>query len=500
MLTGERPFNTKGLSPVEIERLVFDTDPAMPSTQAATQPWRGALKGDIDTIILKSLQNDPDERYGSAAELAEDIESFLNGMPISARSAGLSYRLGKFVKRHRVSLVVGSIVAVFLVIGLVNSLVQGERERTQLARFDSAVTLLFTLFEQVDPDLNPGKKISPVSLLDVGAAQLSQLDAGPEAHVDLLRVLGVLYSKLGERERGETLLREAVDAARDTLEPTDNTIGQTLNSLGRYLAQRGKLQEAEERLRDSIQALSIAGDSGLWLLSAERDLADTLALQGRRDDAISLYERNIVSHAPLLNDDPRNLAHRNLVMARYALADVYNSLGRLDEATEVVVGATAMARGKLGAEHPELAMSLEVLGSLLEKKGDTNAAGDALREALSIYRKTYTNGHQSIGRVLASLAKLEAGAGNSNEATALYDEALAVWEPLGVGTHAEMADRLRVRAIRELDRGNVDAAIELQQSAVAARRQAHASNNHWRVADEQTFLESIRDTAPGLIN
>ncbi len=499
MLTGERPFKTKGLSPVEIEHLVFDTDPAMPSTQAA-RPWRGALRGDLDAIILKSLQSTPEDRYGSAADFADDIERFLNGMPIAARPAGVSYRIGKFVKRHRVSLAIGSVVAVFLTVGLMNAMVQAERERTQIAQFESAVTLLFTLFEQVDPDLNPGKQISPVGLLDVGADQLSQFDAGPEAHVDLLRVLGVLYSKLGERERGETLLREAVVAARDMLEPGDKTIGQTLNSLGRYLAQRGKLHEAEASLRDAIQALYTAGDSGRWLLSAERDLADTLALQGRRDDAIALYEQNIEAHTILLSDDPRNLMHRNLVMARYALADVYISLGRVEKAIEPAAGAISVARDKLGADHPELARSLEVMASLSVAQGDVDGARSALREALLIYRNTYANGHQSIGRVLTSLAKLEAGAGNSKEAAALYDEALAVWEPLGAGTHAEMADRLRVLAIRELDRGNVDAAMKLQQSAVAARRQAHASNDHWRVADEQAFLESIKKTAPGLIN
>lgn len=500
MLTGERPFNTRGLSPVEIEHLVFDTDPAMPSTQATARPWRGALRGDLDAIILKSLQSTPEDRYGSAAEFADDIERFLNGMPIAARPAGVSYRIGKFVKRHRVSLAIGSVVTVFLAIGLVNAMVQAERQRTQIAQFNSAVTLLFTLFEQVDPDLNPGKQISPVGLLDVGAEQLSRFDAGPEAHVDLLRVLGVLYSKLGERERGEALLREAVVAAHDMLEPNDNTIGQTLNSLGRYLAQRGKLLEAEASLRDAIQALDVAGDSGLWLLNAERDLADTLVLQGSHDDAITLYKENIEAHAVLLSDDPRNQAHRNLVMSRYALANVYTSLGRLDEAVEPAAGAVLVARNKLGADHPELARSLEEMAALSVKQGNTDAARDALQEAQSIYRNAYPNGHQSVGRVLAALAALEAELGSSDAAASLYDEALAVWNALGTGTHAEMADRLRVRAIRELDEGNVGAAMELQLSAVAARRQAHASNDHWRVAEEQAFLELIKRSDPTLNN
>lgn len=495
MLTGGRPFDTKGLSPIEIERLVFDTDPARPSTQANAQLWRGALKGDLDTIILKALQSVPEDRYGSAAELAEDVKRFLDGMPISARSAGMSYRVGKFVRRHRVSLAIGSVVAVFLTVGLVNALVQAERERTQVAQFNSAVTLLFTLFEKVDPDLYPGEQISAVGLLDIGAEQLARFDAGAEPRVDLLRVLGVLYSKLGERDRGEAMLREAVATAYATLEPSNNTIGQTLNSLGRYLAQRGKLSEAEQNLRQGLDALRTAKDDGRWILATERDLADTLALQGRHDEAIRLYLRNIEAHSDFLQDDPRNLTHRNLVMARNELANVYLGIQQLDDASSTVDSAVTMARDNLGADHPELARSLETLALLSVREGKVDDASRALEEALSIFRNTYPKGHQAVGRVLASLAALEDERGNLDRATSLYNEAVAVWSALPDGTYAETADRLHVAAILAANRNNIPEAVELQKAAVAARRRAHESNDHWRVKNELDALAKIEAMA-----
>lgn len=491
MLTGGRPFDTKGLSPVEIERLVFDTDPARPSTQPSAQPWRGSLKGDLDTIILKALQSTPEERYGSAAELAEDVKRFIEGMPISARSAGVSYRIGKFVRRHRLALAIGSVVTVLLAVGLVNALVQAERERTQIAQFNSAVSLLFTLFEKVDPDLYPGEQISAVGLLDIGAQQLAQFDAGEETRVDLLRVLGVLYSKLGERERGEALLREGVATAYATLETSNNTIGQTLNSLGRYLAQRGKLSEAEQNLREGLDALNTAKDDGVWILNTERDLADTLAMQGRYDEAIRLYLTNIEAHSAHLQDDPRNLTHRSLVTARNGLADVYLGVGQLDEASQTVESAITMARDRLDAEHPELARCLETLATLSFRQGDTDSATQALEEALSIFQNTYPNGHQAVGRVLASLASVEAADGNLDRANSLYNEAADVWGALPAGTHADTADRLHVASILAANRQNIPEALELQKAAVEARRRAHESNEHWRVKYELDALAKI---------
>jgi serine/threonine-protein kinase len=495
MLTTRRPFDTEGLSPVEIEKLVFNTDPARPSTRGGSQPWRGALKGDLDTIILKALQSSPQERYGSAADLAEDVRRFLAGRPITAARAGALYRMGKFVRRNRTSLGIAALLLVAVTAGTVNAIIQAERERTQIARFESTLSLLFGLYEKVDPDLYPGQQISPVGLLDIGAEQLSQLDAGPEHRVDMQRVLGVLYSKLGERERGEEFLRDAVETARTTLDPSNSTIGQALNSLGRYLAERGKLKESETVLRESLAALTIAKDEGAWLRAAERDLAHTLALQGRGDDAVELYRRNIAAHGPLLIDDPRNLNHRNFISASFELAAIYAGLDRLDDAESELQETVPLAYEKF-KDHPVLARCLEVKGMVDHARMRVTDARAAWQESLAIFRSTYPNGHQSIGRLLAALAALENESGNKAVALRLYDEALSVWNTLPDGTHAEMADRLHTEAEFERAKGNLSRSLAPQRKALAARLRAHENIDHWRVVDEQTSLSEIEAQIP----
>jgi serine/threonine-protein kinase len=490
MLTARRPFDTEGLSPVEIEKLVFNTDPARPSTRGSSRPWRGALKGDLDAIILNALHSSPRERYASVADLAEDVRRFLSGRPVAAAPAGAIYRMGKFVRRNRTSLSIATIILIAVTAGSVNAIIQAERERTQIARFESTLSLLFGLYEKVDPDLYPGQQISPVGLLDIGTEQLSQLDAGPEPRVDMLRVLGVLYSKLGERQRGEELLRDAAETAKATLDPSNTTIGQALNSLGRYLAERGKLSESEAVLRESLAALTAANDEGAWLRAAERDLAHTLALLARGDDAIELYRRNIDAHAPLLIDDPRSLNHRNYISSSYELAAIYAGLGRLDAAEAELQEAVPLASDKF-QDHPVLARCLEVQGLVDLRRMRFDDAREAWQKSLAIFRSTYPNGHQSIGRLLGALAALDNESGNTARALQLYDEALQVWGALPEGTHAEMADRFHVAAAFERAKGNLPQSLALQRDALAARLRAHENADHWRARNEQTILSEI---------
>jgi WD40 repeat protein/serine/threonine protein kinase len=144
LLTGRSPYRVATRSRGELERIICDQEPARPSTvvardPAATRPrddgteddgtttvsiaasrglepprLRRRLAGDLDVILLAALRKEPARRYGSAAALAEDLRRHLSGRPVSARPDTLTYRVGTFVRRHRVP--VAAAVAVLLAI------------------------------------------------------------------------------------------------------------------------------------------------------------------------------------------------------------------------------------------------------------------------------------------------------------------------------------------------------------------------------------------------
>ena len=133
LLTGTTPFGgekLRGASYAEIQRIIRETDPLKPSTRIRTlgQTLTGVaqsrqanpdvlqklVKGDLDWIVMKTLEKDRTRRYETAHALAEDIERHLRHEPILACSPGVLYRLQKFTRRHGSQIAVASVVTVLL--------------------------------------------------------------------------------------------------------------------------------------------------------------------------------------------------------------------------------------------------------------------------------------------------------------------------------------------------------------------------------------------------
>jgi hypothetical protein len=64
------------------------------------------LKGDLDSIVLKALATEADDRYDSAASLGQDLRRYLRGEPVQARPDRLPYRVAKFVQRHQTAVAI----------------------------------------------------------------------------------------------------------------------------------------------------------------------------------------------------------------------------------------------------------------------------------------------------------------------------------------------------------------------------------------------------------
>ena len=112
LLTGDRPYRLNaGASRAILEQAIAAAEVHRPSTQIVKEAWnlRGVtheqlnrqLRGDIDHIVLKALEKEPQARYASAAAMADDVQRYLDGKPVSAQPPRLGYRLGKFLKRNR---------------------------------------------------------------------------------------------------------------------------------------------------------------------------------------------------------------------------------------------------------------------------------------------------------------------------------------------------------------------------------------------------------------
>ncbi|MCR9243500.1 MAG: serine/threonine-protein kinase [bacterium] len=121
LLAGRLPLETDRHSFVEALRIVQDV---APRTLGAIAP---ECRGDLEVLVGKCLEKDPERRYAGVGALAADARRFLAKEPIEARSPTTWYQLRKFAARHRVSVAAGVVVTLALVVGFVATLVYANR-------------------------------------------------------------------------------------------------------------------------------------------------------------------------------------------------------------------------------------------------------------------------------------------------------------------------------------------------------------------------------------
>jgi len=149
LLTGQTPFTSEYLESAAIEealRIIREDDPPPPSQRAKSVTHESVitrqtenghltrrLRGDLDWIVLMSLEKKRERRYVSANELALDVGRHLNHEPVIAAAPTLSYRVGKFSAKHRTALFVGALASVALLL-LAISLVSRVGEARAIAK------------------------------------------------------------------------------------------------------------------------------------------------------------------------------------------------------------------------------------------------------------------------------------------------------------------------------------------------------------------------------
>lgn len=154
LLSGKLAYEFTGKSLLEIDRLITRDDPAKPSMRLGEDTPTGesvseiarrrsttpaglkrALKGDLDAIVLKTLEKKPADRYASVAELSEDLNRSLKGLPIHAKNPNFLYVFGKAVKRHKERTAMAAIL--LLVLSVLLGIRVVDKIRTQ-ARLQAA--------------------------------------------------------------------------------------------------------------------------------------------------------------------------------------------------------------------------------------------------------------------------------------------------------------------------------------------------------------------------
>ncbi len=376
LLSGHRPFETRESDLKEIYRAVLENEPPPPSALADTiakdfKMQTGAktelladkipsdadtnanklrrtiphtvklnsqsLRGDLDNIVLKALRKEPERRYSSAENLAEDIHRHQRGLPVTARPNTFAYRAEKFIKRNSISVFAAALIMLATIGGVVATLwqagiAQTERVRAE-KRFNDVRKLANSYIFDVYPEIEnlEGSLKAREKILTNALEYLDGLSNEASGDLELQSELATAYEKIGDVQgalnnsslgnvqagldsyRKAQKLREAVLAANSRNLEAKEKLANNQYTTARTLWNNNQTKEAEESFETSLklrrELVAAQPDS----VEAQNRLAVLLidsgaipAFNSQTEKALALFNEALVIVENLRGKEPDN--------------------------------------------------------------------------------------------------------------------------------------------------------------------------------------------------
>ena len=200
LLTGALPIAPKRQTLGAVEEAILQGDAPLASSRMKDSATARTLRGEVDAMLAKAMQRQPERRYATADALAQDIERYLAGETVSAQPDSLAYRLRKALRRHRVGAAAGSLVVLSMLVGGGLALRQSQRansaaQREQVVKDFVADVLRASLAQPGNRDNGRGEVQRTV---DDGVRLIqTRFQGQPALQADLLGVVGSVYSSMG---------------------------------------------------------------------------------------------------------------------------------------------------------------------------------------------------------------------------------------------------------------------------------------------------------------
>ena len=480
LLAGVRPIELSKIPLAEFLKRLREDDPPKPSTRVTTQdPTTSGevarkrqteaatlaklLNGDLDAIALKALEKDRSRRYSTPMEFAADIERYLHNQPVLAHTAGASYRIGKYVRRHGFAVSAGLAAVVLLVGFAVVQAAQLRRITRERDRANRVTDFITRMFKVSDPSEARGATITAREILDQSSKEIeSGLAKDPEVQAQMMHVMGDVYYGLGLWSRADSLSRRAVDIRRRVLGPTDPDTLQSMNLLALVLYDQSQATEAEKVCRETLDARRrVLGPDHRDTLESARMLGNILTEQGRYKEAEAIHRQVAETAARVFGSDDkftvRGMSSLGIDLdyqGRHAEAEkifrdvlerdrriygpdhptVFDDMINLGasaellhhfaEAEKINSDVLQAQQRVLGAEHPDTLLSMGNLALVLSKEDHNPQAEKLFRDALAIKLRVLGPEHRSTLVTMGNLADVLTAQGKYVEAERLVRQTL----------------------------------------------------------------------------
>ncbi len=471
LLTGLPPYTVSDASQLELERSICITDPPKPSqaarralegTEGSSRPDAKALaearsttaerlqrrlSGDLDSIVLRALRKEPEQRYGSADQLAADIRRYLAKEPVVARQGNWVYYARRFTRRHAFGVVAtATFVALLSASAIMTSLqarrIAAERDNAtrEGQRAETVSTFLLDVFAAADPFTTQGREITARELLDQAAQRIQgDLNQQPEVRARLLETIGRAYRRQGQIDRAVAYLEDAVRIKRSTADATTPKLALTLVDLAMALREQGNFEKSKQAFAEALQILKTRGNE------RTPEYAELLAEFGRMELAwgeLDKAQSHLEAGLVLMRDlrGPRNAEVGAILNNLTNLLMWKNENVAAERTAREAVSIFEMTLPEL---HPDRIVSEKMLGDVLLREKKIDEAGTILERNMRAAKLLYSGGNTVTAAIQDALAIVKTSQGHLADAETLEREALATMEQ-SVGQKHYMAGYFHV--------------------------------------------------------
>jgi tetratricopeptide (TPR) repeat protein len=528
LLTGTTPFARERLKTVaydELRRIIREEDPPKPSTrisslgQAATaisikrksapNQLRRLFRGELDWIVMKALEKDRNRRYETASALAADVQHYLKDEAVAACPPSSVYRLRKFARRNRGSLLAAALVFLALVGGIIGTTVgmlraqrakEAEAEQRRIAQdneksakereAETRAVLDFVenkvLAAARPKDLAGGQRYD-VKLADAVKAALPFVDksftAQPLIEARLHRTMGLSFWYLGDINTAIEQFQAAREIYTEHLGPDHPETLKCMNGLASSYYEAGRLQEALKLFEEAVQRKRAKlGPDHPETLKSMNNLAASYLAAGRIQEAIKLHEETLQFKKAKLGPE-----HPDTLRSMMTLANSYADGGHTLEALKLREEAFRLHKATLGPDHPETLWSMH---NLANSYGDVGRIQEALKlheETLRLRKANLGPDHRDTLASMAGLANSYVEVGRIQEGIKLHEETLQLKKAKLGPEHPDTLDSMAGLANSYVEVGRIQEGIKLHEETLQLKK-AKLGPEHPDTLQSMTYL------------
>ncbi len=505
------------------------------------------LKGDLDNIVLKALRKEPARRYASAEQLAEDIRRYLREQPVSAAPDSVSYRINKFVRRHKVGVAATVLIVAVALGGVAATLreasIAAANARSAEERFNDlrklANSLMFEIHDSIRdlPGSTPARRLLVTRALEYldGLSQQSRGDVALQeelaaAYERVGDVLGYPYAaNLGDKAGALESYRKAL-TIRQSLASSHPSDTRLTGELARDYFRIAQVSEAEGNFASALEAMRRALSLSQTSAATDHDparvdqlagayyfTASLLSKTGDATGAMENYQRAAAIRQAGLQVSPDNTPLRTHLAGDYAgIASALEQKGDLANAIQKQAQAVTILT-EVSRANPNSTAFREFLGEATNRiatykkeQGDTAAALETYRRAHSIFRDLLATdpanalAKSNFASSDSDVAGCLVAQGKPAEAIQVLREAIVTFEAMTPGTTSDRYVRTGL-AEAYLGLGSAYTALANDKSPSAsqqhrywkeARAACQKSLAWWKEKEQRRELESSERGGP----